>query len=417
MFRLACVMVCALAFVPAVQAQESVLSRPGVKTALEYLEKSADQHLQKQIEIAQIPAPGTQERQRAAFMADEFRRVGLSDVAIDPIGNVLGWRRGRLPSTLVIAAHLDTVFPPGTDVTVKRNGTRLSGPGLVDDSRGLVCLLALVEALNRGGISTERTLLFVANVGEEGLGNLRGTKYLFTQSAFRDQLEAFITIDGVDLGKVVNGAVGSRRYRVTVTGPGGHSYFNFGIVNPAHALGRIIARVADTQVPAAPKTTYSVGLVGGGTSINSVPFENWMEVDMRSEGAAELKALEATFLEAVRRGVDDENALRATSGTQLKVDVKLVGDRPVGVTPENSPLVKAMVWATQAVGAQPSLEFGSNDAGFPTSLGIPAVCIGGAAAGGDLHSLSEWFDPAGAYAAVQRALLAIMAFDSSSPKT
>ena len=417
MFRLACVMVCALAFVPAVQAQESVLSRPGVKAALEYLEKSADQHLQKQIEIAQIPAPGNQEQKRAAFMANEFRRVGLSDVAIDPIGNVLGWRRGRLPNTLVIAAHLDTVFPPGTDVTVKRNGTRLSGPGLVDDSRGLVCLLALVEALNRGGISTERTLLFVANVGEEGLGNLRGTKYLFTQSAFRDQLEAFITIDGVDLGKVVNGAVGSRRYRVTVTGPGGHSYFNFGIVNPAHALGRIIARVADTQVPAAPKTTYSVGLVGGGTSINSVPFENWMEIDMRSEGAAELKALEATFLEAVRRGVDDENALRATSGTQLKVDVKLVGDRPVGVTPENSPLVKAMVWATQAVGAQPSLEFGSNDAGFPTSLGIPAVCVGGAAIGGSMHSLSEWFEPAGAHVAVQRALLAVVAFDSASPKT
>lgn len=404
---LAGLLVCA----SAVQAQEAVLSRPGVASALQYLKTQEDAHIRKQIEIAEIPAPGWHEEKRAAFVAAEFKRVGLTDVQIDPIGNVLGWRRGRVPNTLVIAAHLDTVFPAGTDVTVKRNGARLSGPGLNDDSRGLVCLLALAEALNHGMVETNRTLLFVANVGEEGLGNLRGTRYLFTESPFRGQLDAFVTIDGLDLSTITNTAIGSRRYRITVTGPGGHSFFNFGIVNPAHALGRIIAHFADTEVPAKPITTYSVGLMGGGTSVNSVPFESWMEVDMRSEGAEALAALESSLRDAVRLGVAEENARRAKSGTTVKADFKLLGDRPVGLTPADSPLVQAFSWATRAAGDTPVLASGSNDSGFPVSLGIPGIAIGGGGRAGDMHSLTEWFEPEGSYKGVQRALLGILAFD------
>jgi tripeptide aminopeptidase len=253
----------------------------------------------------------------------------------------------------------------------------------------------------------------VANVGEEGLGNLRGTRYLFTESPFRDRLEAFATIDGTDIERITNAAIGSRRYRVTVNGPGGHSFGNWGIVNPAHAIGRIVARLADVDVPENPKTTYAVGLMGGGTSINSIPFEAWIEVDMRSESAAELKTLEEKFLEAVRRGVADENARRARSGTSLTVDLKLAGDRPVGLTAAESPLVSSFTWATKAVGASPVLESGSNDAGFPTSLGIPAIAISGGGRSGNLHSLGEWFEPEGAYKGVQRALLGILAFDST----
>ena len=403
--------VCLLACAAIARGQETLLSRQDVAAALRYLQLHQPEHIQKQIEIAQIPAPGWQEQKRAAFMAAEFTRVGLTDVTIDPLGNVLGWRKGRLPNTLVVAAHLDTVFPAGTDVTVKHDGARLLGPGIDDDSRGLVCLVGLVEALNYGAIRTERTVLFVANVGEEGLGNLRGTRYLFAESPFRDRLEAFVTIDGTDVERITNAAIGSRRYRVTVKGPGGHSYGNWGIVNPAHAVGRIVARLADIDVPETPKTTYTVGLMGGGTSVNSIPFEAWIEMDMRSESGIELKSLEEKFLDAVRRGVDEENARRGKSGTRLTVDLKLVGDRPVGLTPAESPLVSSFAWATRAVGAAPVFDSGSNDAGFPTSLGVPAVAISGGGRAGALHSLGEWFEQDGAYRGVQRALLGILAFD------
>jgi acetylornithine deacetylase/succinyl-diaminopimelate desuccinylase-like protein len=394
-----------------VDAQQALLARPDVKVAMEYLAAQNSAHTQKQIAIAQIPAPGFKEADRARFMESEFKRVGLADVQIDQVGNVIGWRRGESERILVLAAHTDTVFPAGTDLTVKRDGTKLIGPGLVDDSRGLVSLLALAEALNQAHISTRRTLLFVADVGEEGLGNLRGVKHLFADAQLRARVDGFITIDGLEDATVTNGAVGSRRYRIRVSGPGGHSWFNFGIVNPAHAVGRIIGRIAEIDVPELPKTTYNVGLLGGGTSINSVPFETWFEVDMRSEGKAELQRLEERVLQAIKLGVDEENLLRAKSGTTLKVEATLVGDRPVGLTPANSPLVVAAQWATTVIGETPQLNFGSNDAGAATALGIPAIAVGACGTGGGAHSLTEWFETEGAYKGIQRVLLTILAFD------
>src|SRR5947209_13083271 len=276
----------------AVRAQNPLTAQPDVKSAMDYIEQHQQAHLDKQVQIAEIPAPGFHEEQRAAALVKEFERVGLTGVETDPMGNDLGWHKGHSPKALVIAAHLDTVFPAGTDVKVKRKDGRLNGPGLVDDTRGLAAILALAEALKHAGIQTEHTLLFVADVGEEGLGSLRGIRYLFHEGKYRDRLEAFISIDSTSGNQITASEMGSRRYKITVKGPGGHSYLNFGRVNPIHAMGRIIAKFAEIDVPANPKTTYNVGRIGGGTSVNSIPFECWMEVDMRSSDEGELDKLE-----------------------------------------------------------------------------------------------------------------------------
>ncbi len=401
---------CALALSGTALAQDA-LSRPAVGKAFAYLEANHEIHLKKQIEISQIPAPTFAEEKRAAFMVGEFKRVGLKDVEIDPRGNVLGWRRGGIERTLAIAAHLDTVFPAGTDVTVKRKGARLLGPGIADDARGLAALLALVEAMNHANIETTESLLFVANVCEEGLGDLQGIKYLLQKGRFKDKIKGFISIDGTSPERFVNRALASKRYKIVIRGAGGHSWGNFGRPNPAHALARITARFADVEVPESPRTTYNVGRIGGGTSVNSIPYEAWMEVDMRSESDSELERLEQKLLAAVERGVKEENDFRAKSGSKLEAEPKLLAVRNGGATPESSNLVQSMMGAIRAMGLKPQLEIGSTDSNVPINMGIPAVTIGGGGRGGDHHSLGEWFDPEGAYRAVQQALLALLMYD------
>jgi len=402
-----------LLLAPALWGQEPLLARPDVRKALDYLRDRHQVHIEQQIAIAQVPAPPFQEGERAAVLEREFRRAGLSEVEIDPKGNVLGWRPGRFPRALVIAAHLDTVFPPGTDVTVRRGKTRLQGPGLADDTRGLVGLVALAEALAHASIETSRTLLFVADVGEEGLGNLRGIRYLFQEGRHRDRLDAFLSMDGTDPARIVTREMGSRRYKIVVRGPGGHSWGDFGRVNPHHALGRIIARFAEVEVPAEPKTSFNVGRMGGGTSVNSIPFESWMEVDMRSGDEAELAKVEKQLLHMARLGVEEENRYRVKSGTRLELDAQLLGVRRAASTPESSPLVAAALRAARVMGvsAQPAL--GSTDSNVPMNLGIPAITIGGGGQSGNLHSLEEWFEPDGAWRGFQQALLTILAFDET----
>jgi tripeptide aminopeptidase len=391
-----------------------LLTRPDIKKALDYIQGHDQAQIEKQISIAQVPAPPFHEEARGKVLADEFRRVHLDNVEIDPIGNVLGWRRGASARTLVVAAHLDTVFPPGTDVTVRRSGSRLLGPGLVDDTRGLATLLALAEALEASGIHTQRSLLFVADVGEEGLGNLRGIKYLMGEGKYRTQLDAFISIDGDGSNRIVNREMGSRRYRVTVTGPGGHSFLDFGRVNPAHALGQIIAHLAQMQPPTSPRTTYNVGRIGGGTSVNSIPFESWMEFDMRSEEEDELIKLEQQFLKLVQQGVDEENNFRAASGTKLQLDAKRVAIRHAISNPNNAVLVSAAQQASEALGfGRAAMYTGSTDSNAALSAGIPAVTIDGGGRAGNLHSLEEWFEPEGAWKGIQKALLTILYYDQS----
>lgn len=379
--------------------------------ALRYLENQHENHIARQIAISEIPAPSYQEAARAKILAAEFRRLGLANIETDAQGNVLGWRPGKSPKTLVVAAHLDTVFPEGTDVKVKKVGNRLNGPGIADDGRGLIALLAVIEALNQGRIETRHTLLFGANVCEEGLGDLKGVKYLFEQSRHKDRLIGFISIDGTDPSRIVNGALGSKRYRVTVKGPGGHSYGNFGRPNPTHAIGRAIAAFSNIDVPEAPKTTYTVGKIGGGTSVNSIAYEAWMEIDMRSESESELDKLELKMLECVRQGVEEENRFRAKSGMTLTAEPKLVGVRYGGMTPENSPLVMAAKESVQRLGMTPKLSISSTDSNVPIHLKIPAITVGGGGRSGDHHSLNEWWEPDEAWKGPQHVLLTILGFD------
>jgi acetylornithine deacetylase/succinyl-diaminopimelate desuccinylase-like protein len=377
-----------------------------IKAAVEGLRASEPQTIEDQVRLCEVEAPPFKETKRAQVYAQMFKEIGLVNVRIDKEGNVLGEKRGTQPRPhLVFSAHLDTVFPEGTPVTVKREGTMLRGPGIGDDCRGLAVVLAVARAMTKGNIQTPGTITFVGTVGEEGLGDLRGVKYLFREG-MKGQIDRFVSIDGTGLG-ITHIAVGSLRYRVTFKGPGGHSYGAFGMVNPIHALGRAMARVADFEVPREPKTTFNVGRIGGGTSVNSIPFEAWAEVDMRSADPAALKSLDAKFHKAMDDAVADENA--RWGSRQLTVDKQLVGDRPAGRTTAESPIVVAAVSATKALGLPVSLDEGSTDSNIPMNMGIPAITIDGGGRGTGAHALDEAFDSTNSWQGTQRALLIALA--------
>ncbi|MBX9600500.1 MAG: M20/M25/M40 family metallo-hydrolase [Bryobacteraceae bacterium] len=399
-----------LIIVASLAAQDAVPARSGVKQALAYIEANHDRHVEKQIQISEIPAPTFAEKARGEFMASEFRRVGLKEVSIDPRGNVLGWRHGTSPRAIALAAHLDTVFPAETDVKVRREGKRLVGPGIGDDARGLTTILAIAEALEHGNVKTGKSILFVANCCEEGLGNLLGVKYLLQEGQYKDRIDAFISVDGSSQARIVNGALGSKRYRVTIKGPGGHSYGNFGRANPAHALGRAIAYFSEYQPPAKPKTTFNVGKIGGGTSVNAISFEMWMEVDMRSESEAELDKIEQHLLASIRRAVEDENKV-AKFNTKVEAENKILGVRYTGFTPEDSALVRAAQWAAKQMGITASLTIGSTDSNIPINMKMPAVTLGGGGRGDSAHSLEEWYEPEGGWRGIQQVMLTVLAWD------
>lgn len=382
-------------------------ARPDVTAALDALRVDEPRLIEDQIAICEIPAPPFKEQARAERYRDLFREIGLVNVRIDREGNVLGERPGRAPRPhVVVSAHLDTVFPEGTDVRVKRDGSVLRGPGIADDCRGLAVVLGVARAIVRLDLETPGTITFVGTVGEEGLGDLRGVKHLFAEE-LKGRVDRFVSVDGTGHG-ITHVGVGSRRYRVTFTGPGGHSFGAFGLANPVHALGRAIARVADFDVPTQPKTTFNVGRVGGGTSVNAIAYDAWMEVDMRSADAAALKALDARFLDAVDAALADENA-RWDSRGRLSVDPAVVGDRPAGSTPATSPIVRAALAVSQALGLQAGLGEGSTDANAPMALGIPAITIGGGGSATGVHSLAEAFETTNSWLGTQRALLVTLA--------
>jgi len=390
---------------------DALLQRPDVRKALAYIESAHQQTLDTQVKIAEIPAPTFHEGERAQYMAAEFRRLGLKNVEIDKQGNVLGWRDGAVQDTFVLAAHLDIAFAPGVNTKVRKEGGRWFGPGLADDSRGLAALLVIAQAMNEAGIKTRQTLLFVANVGEEGNGDLNGVRYLFKESPFRARLREFISIDGSGPSRIVNGGTSVKRYLVTLHGPGGHSYGNFGRPSPIHAAGRIIDHFADVPVPKTPKTTYNVGRISGGTSVNAIAEECTFEVDLRSEDPGLLDKIEVKLLEAVRLGTEEENKARAASKSTITADTKLIGNRPGGTTAESTPLVRAALWAVAATGHKPDLGFSSTDANLPISLGIPAVTMGGGGSSANHHSLQEYYEPANAWKGPQTVLLTILKCD------
>lgn len=395
-----------------------ILRHPAFKRAVETLDVEHERTIADIITLTEIPSPPFKEGKRAAVYLDMLRAHGLDDIEHDEVGNVMGVRRGIGNGALiVVAAHLDTVFPEGTDVTVRREGTILYAPGVGDDTRSLAVLLAFLRAMDAAKIRTRNDILVVGDVGEEGLGDLRGVRHLFTQGRYSNRIEAFITVDSPQMDKIVVGGVGSKRYSVRFRGPGGHSFKAFGIVNPMYAMAQAIVELGRIHVPAQPFTTFCASIVGGGTSINAIPQETWIDIDLRSESAEELAKLDARCHEIMVAAVEQENAARSTKDGAIKLDIKTVGDRPAGSTPLHADIVQFATAAYQAHGFTPVHGASSTDANIPMSLGIPAIKIGSGGTGGRAHSLAEWIDVektsslAGMSASLA-AILAVAGFES-----
>jgi len=377
-----------------------------VKNALRIARDSEPRTIQQQIQVCEIPAPPFNESVRGRDIERRFKELRLANVRTDAVGNVIGVRPGAAARpNIVMSAHLDTVFPEGTSVKVTREGNRLKGPGIGDDCRGLAVLLAVIESLNAAHVVTPGTITFVATVGEEGLGDLRGAKALFEEMA--GQIDKFVSIDGNGLD-IVNVGVGSMRYKVIYQGPGGHSYGNFGIANPIHALGRAIAKISDFEVPASPKTTFNVGRIGGGTSVNSIASEAWMEVDLRSADVGSLKTLDEKLHAAVRSALEEENRRWNYRG-RIHVAIETIGNRPGGQTPAQSSIAQTALAVSRSFGFEESLREGSTDANVPMRLNIPAITIGGGGSGSGVHTINEVFDTTDSSQGTERAVLLAIA--------
>jgi acetylornithine deacetylase/succinyl-diaminopimelate desuccinylase-like protein len=391
------------AFAALAQTPAELLADPTVHAAVEAARRNEPQILDLQARLCEIPAPPFMEEVRGRELARLFRELGLQDVRTDKAGNVIGVRPGKAAHpNLVFSAHLDTVFPEGTNVKVTREGDVMKGPGIGDDCRGLAVMIGVIRALNEARVETPGTITFVADVGEEGLGDLRGMKSLFYDS-LKGQIDKFISVDGTGLG-LVHVGVGSNRYKVTFKGPGGHSFGAFGMANPIQAMGRAIAKIDAIQVPTQPKTTFNVGRVGGGTSVNAIPFEAWMEVDMRSADVASLKEVDAKFNAAVREAVAEENA-RWNNRGPVTASAEPVGVRPAGQTPKSSPIVQTALTVSKTLQIEEALREGSTDSNVPMNLNIPAITISGGGVGTGAHSLNETFNFKDSYLGTQRALL------------
>jgi len=375
----------------AIGAQTIPTNHPRIKAALAAIRADNAWTLDQQASICEIPAPPFKEAVRAAEYRRRFEALGMKNVRIDAEGNVIATRAGTGKGpTVLIAGHLDTVFPEGTDVKVTRQGTMMKGPGIGDDCRGLAVLLQVVKSFDKAGVETLGTVYFVGDVGEEGAGNLRGVRHLFTKE-FPGKIDYFISIDGTGLA-VTSRAVGSHRYRVTFKGSGGHSYGAFGIPNPIHAMGRAIAGISDLNVVVQPKTTFNVGVISGGTSVNSISERAVMEIDMRSESAQELAKLDTAIRAVIARGLAEENARWPSRGARLTVVVDTIGIRPTGAQADSAMIVRTAIAAGKALGFSEPTAASSTDANLPISMGIPAITIDGGGRGTGSHTTAESYD-------------------------
>ena len=368
-------------------AQPAPIKAAHAKIAADY-----DQTIAEVIELTEIPAPPFKEAARAARMAEKFKALGLSDVHLDSVGNVIGIRPGkdRAAKALMVAAHLDTVFPPDVAIKVRREGDTLHAPGIGDTTVTLAALLAFVRAMDAGKIQTTRDIIFVANVGEEGQGDLRGVRHIFSASPMKPRIGDFISFDGSNVARIVNGGVGSRRYRVAFKGPGGHSYGAFGIVNPMVAMAGTVQGLYKIVPPTDVKTTFAASTIAGGTSVNSIPNLILAEFDMRSASTNNLKALESQFLKIIEDSVATENAARDTRYGKISAVPELIGDRPAGTTPATDPLVQTAERILKAGGYDAQLMPSSTDSNIPISLGIPAITLGAGGGGFRAHALDEY---------------------------
>jgi len=388
---------------PSPDSIDALVAHERVRAARHHIERSDEHTLARQAALSAIPAPTGAEGARGAHVADLFREAGLRDVAVDEVGNVTGWLGGGTPreAPVVLSAHLDTVFGAGLDVSVARRGTRLAGPGISDNARGLAALVTVAEALVRSRVTTERPVRFTATVGEEGHGDLRGVRHLLDRS----RPYAFIALDGAGIERIVHRALGARRYRATYSGPGGHSWAAFGVANPANAVGRAVALIAEIPVQHSPRSTSAVVRLGGGTGLNSIPQDAWVDLDLRSEDPRALVQLDTTVQGILTRALGEENGRRTAGTPLLRLDVRRVGERPSGLTPRAHPLVQAAIAATRALGRSHELACASTDANVPIALGVPAIALGAGGHAGDAHLPTEWYENVDGPLGVVRALL------------
>jgi tripeptide aminopeptidase len=382
-----------------------------VAHVLEFLRADASATTDEQVRITEIPAPPFHESARAAYMKKLLSAAGLR-VEIDGTGNVIGEYAGTSQDIVMLAAHMDTVFPAGTNVSVKREGGRLLAPGISDNGTGLAALVVIARALREAKIKANNTILFVADVGEEGEGNLRGMRALV--DAYKKRLKYVIALDGSATEYVTTAALASRRVEISITGPGGHSWSDFGTPNPIHALGRGIGRFVAARVPESPRTSFNIGEIEGGTSVNSIPARAQMKVDLRSESDVELGKIESFLRDSVQSGIDEEMAAARDRGmaggtTTLDLKISVLGVRPAGELPENSPLLAALLAADTRLGNRSRRERSSTDANIPLSVGIPAISIGAGGRSGGAHTTEEWFEPTGRELGLQRVALTLLA--------
>jgi len=384
-------------------------SLPIVERARALLREWDDEILAELLELVQVPAPTFEEGTRASELIERFRALGVEGVHLDEVGNVLATVTegdGESPPILV-AAHLDTVFDIETDLRPRQVGERYYVPGISDNTRGLVALLALARLIRELDLETVHPLIFVGTVGEEGTGDLRGVKHLFREGSHWRDAAAFIAVDGTGSRRIVNRAIGSRRLRLTIEGPGGHSWADFGRVNPIVAASQAIADFGRYELPDSPRTTLSVGRIGGGTSVNAIPEKAWFELDLRSESGTELDRIESFVRDVIEEAIESVDRDRRGGTPALRHSIETIGDRPAGVTPDDAPLVEVASAATRAIGEVPELAASSTDANVPISIGLPAVTLGAGGLSGGAHTLEEWYENEGGSAGLERLLLTL----------
>lgn len=384
-----------------------LLDHETVRKALDEIKALDETTTQETLTLCQIPAPSHQEKEKAEYVMKLFREIGLLDVHMDEVWNVLGrWPGTGGGPTIMLAAHTDTVFPMETDVTVRKEGGRYYCPGINDDTHAVAEIMAVAKAMVKHDLHAKGDIIFCANVCEEGLGDLKGVKHIFQHE---HTIDAFVSVDNPVTGGVVYTATGSRRYQVTFTGRGGHSFSDFGLPNPIHAMGRAIAAISDFQVPRLPKTTFNVGVVSGGTSVNTISGSASLLMDIRSDSDSELQRLTEEFLRAVDRAVEAENSRWAPDMTPVKAEIEVKGIRPAGTQSPDCPIVKAAFEAARMLNIQPELrDESSTDANIPISMGIPAIAVGRGGREGGIHTTREWFEPVEAWLGPQRDLLLIL---------
>lgn len=386
--------------------------RPAVARARTLLRETDAATLEDQFTAVRIPAPPFGEAARAAWMRERFGALGLADVAEDDAGNVLATLpacRSPERAPVILAAHLDTIFAAGTEIRLAGTDGRWTAPGIADNARGLAVLLAVARALRRAGVATRHPVVFAATVGEEGPGDLRGVRHLFRDGSPWRRAKAFIALDGSGCRRVVSAALAVRRLRALVSGAGGHTWADWGRPNPLHALGSAVAELAAMPLPDPPASSLHVGRMGGGTAVNSIPAEAWLELDIRSEDEETAAELERRARRMLEHGVDRANAGRRRGEPKLELRTERTGHRPGGRTPPDAEVLLAAEAATRFVGRRPERVASSTDANVPMALGVPAVALGAGGDSGEIHTTAEWYSNDGGPDGAERALLILLA--------